>query len=80
MKSLALAFAVAMFAIVGAAGDSFPDFDAETITGDGLVALCRKINRPLTAEDVDSLRERLDVAIHARPEVRREVRRVCGRA
>ena len=35
------------------------EFDAETITGDELVALCAKEDRPLTEQEVDSLRERL---------------------
>lgn len=59
MKSLILTLVVAVCASTGTAGDSFPAFDAETITGDGLVALCAKMNRPLVAEEVDSLRERL---------------------
>lgn len=38
---------------------ALPDFDAKTITGDELVALCAKVDRPLTEQEVDSLRERL---------------------
>ena len=38
---------------------SLPSFDAGTITGDELVALCAKIGRPLTVEEVDGLRNRL---------------------
>ena len=57
--SFVLAFVVVTCASAGWADDSLPEFDAETITGDGLVALCAKMDRPLAAEEVDALREKL---------------------
>ena len=45
--SFVLAFVVVTCASAGWAGDSLPEFDAETITGDGLVALCANMDRPL---------------------------------
>ena len=50
---------VALAVIAGLADDSLAEFNAETITGDELVALCAKMSRPLTEQEVDSLRERL---------------------
>ena len=47
------------FALAAVRAETLPEFDAATITGDELVALCAKIDRPLTEQEVGSLCERL---------------------
>ena len=59
LAGVAVIGAAFALAAVRAEETALPEFDAATITGDELVALCAKIDRPLTEPEVDSLRERL---------------------
>ena len=49
MNAKMILTALVALAMTAASAEALPDFDAATITGDELVALCAKIDRPLSA-------------------------------